>query len=234
MTRYCVAQKCVKYQRVKDSQGRPVTFHKFPKDPELRQRWVLALQRNNGKGDHWQPTAYSSLCSLHFTEECMDRTGQTVRVWKGAVPTVFEHVKKREPKPMKPSVPAVAQESHNALMIAERSIIDGTLLTRWKEAPSEVQDVTPLERSQVNSSDESDRASVQQQIDLTGDDLTVRNNYPRKTSTQREGHATPLQVLSYICNVCGKNISGYTYFKRHRETCESAGLGYRKSCVHPL
>ncbi|XP_054644954.1 excitatory amino acid transporter 4 isoform X3 [Dunckerocampus dactyliophorus] len=40
--------------------------------------------------DRWIPAARSQLCSSHFTEENLDRTGQTVRLGQNAVPTIFD------------------------------------------------------------------------------------------------------------------------------------------------
>jgi len=38
-----------------------VAFHRFPKDPELLQKWIRAMAREN-----FVPTEHSRLCSLHF------------------------------------------------------------------------------------------------------------------------------------------------------------------------
>lgn len=62
-------------------------FHRFPdkdKQKELHQIWLRNCRRDRlpGKG--------SVLCSVHFSKECFDRTGQTVRLREGAVPTLFE------------------------------------------------------------------------------------------------------------------------------------------------
>ncbi|XP_069688676.1 uncharacterized protein [Periplaneta americana] len=61
-----------------------LTFQIFPHDPVRRQRWVSAMGRRD-----WTPSVHSSLCSVHFEEKCFDRTGQTVRLRDGSVPTVF-------------------------------------------------------------------------------------------------------------------------------------------------
>ncbi|XP_014896156.1 THAP domain-containing protein 6-like isoform X1 [Poecilia latipinna] len=61
-----------------------ITFHRFPKDSHLRKRWETALRR---KG--FSASLSSMLCSEHFRPEDFDRTGQTVRIRTGAVPSVF-------------------------------------------------------------------------------------------------------------------------------------------------
>ncbi|XP_078514941.1 uncharacterized protein LOC144773668 isoform X1 [Lissotriton helveticus] len=87
----CVAVNCKNESNSSavDEQGRPVTLHPFPKDPEWREQWTLALHRKGPGGIPWRPSRFSRLCSAHFTEECMDRAGPAVRIRKGAVPTLF-------------------------------------------------------------------------------------------------------------------------------------------------
>lgn len=57
---------------------------RFPKDDKVRQQWEAALRRNS-----FTATPSSRLCSEHFTQEDFDRTGQTVRLRAGAVPSLF-------------------------------------------------------------------------------------------------------------------------------------------------
>ena len=38
--------------------------HKFPKDDHLKNRWIIAVRRQN-----WKPNEHSLVCRLHFTEE---------------------------------------------------------------------------------------------------------------------------------------------------------------------
>jgi len=51
----------------------------------LNRQWLINMRR-----DKFTPVKSSRLCSEHFTEECFDRTGQTVRLRDNAVPTVFQ------------------------------------------------------------------------------------------------------------------------------------------------
>ncbi|XP_078530521.1 THAP domain-containing protein 5-like [Lissotriton helveticus] len=229
MTRYCVAQRCSRDQRRRDGRGRAVTFHKFPKDPELRRRWVLAVQHNTKHGDLWQPSSYSALCSLHFTEECMDRTGQTVRIWKGAVPTLFN-----EPQHEQETVPS-PQAAQNSLMIAERTSVGGRVLTKWKQTPSQASNEDSLvKRSPMRTSKscETQQIGVQNQIDLTGDDPvenTVHEAHPASKHVPREDCAAHLQESSFICNTCGKNITGYSLFMQHLKIHNSELSRFGKS-----
>ncbi|KAK9957288.1 hypothetical protein ABG768_011548 [Culter alburnus] len=79
----CVAWGC-KNRRTALTKSRGITFHKFPKGKALRKQWEIALRR---KG--FSVSDSSVLCSEHFREQDLDRTGQTVRVRDGAKPSVF-------------------------------------------------------------------------------------------------------------------------------------------------
>uniref|UniRef100_A0A3B4CNJ6 THAP-type domain-containing protein n=1 Tax=Pygocentrus nattereri TaxID=42514 RepID=A0A3B4CNJ6_PYGNA len=60
-------------------------LHRFPGDPVLKKKWELAVRR-----DSFIASPSTVLCSQHFTEDDFDRTGQTVRLRDGAVPSVFK------------------------------------------------------------------------------------------------------------------------------------------------
>ncbi|XP_052400557.1 THAP domain-containing protein 6 isoform X1 [Carassius gibelio] len=83
MPEHCAAFSCSN-RRTIASRGRGITFHKFPKDKDVRKKWEVALKR---EGFHASDT--SVLCSHHFKEGDFDRTGQTVRLRDGVIPSVF-------------------------------------------------------------------------------------------------------------------------------------------------
>ena len=56
----------------------------FPHDPVRREKWVSAMGRYG-----WTPSVHASLCSVHFEDKCFDRTGQTIRLRDGSIPTLF-------------------------------------------------------------------------------------------------------------------------------------------------
>ncbi|KAK7886517.1 hypothetical protein WMY93_026138 [Mugilogobius chulae] len=57
---------------------------RFSKDREFRRKWERATKR-----DRFIASDSSVLCSTHFMEGDMDRTGQCVRVRQGIIPSVF-------------------------------------------------------------------------------------------------------------------------------------------------
>ncbi|XP_029364015.1 THAP domain-containing protein 6-like isoform X3 [Echeneis naucrates] len=83
MPHSCAAWGCTNRCTVQ-TRSRGITFHSFPIDKELRMQWEEALRREGftaGKS--------TRLCSEHFRQEDFDRTGQTVRIRAGVVPSLF-------------------------------------------------------------------------------------------------------------------------------------------------
>ncbi|XP_054256977.1 THAP domain-containing protein 6-like, partial [Macrosteles quadrilineatus] len=75
-----------------------ITFHQFPKDEHLREKWTIAVSRKD-----WEPSKWSQLCSAHFRESDLDRTSSScVRLRPGAVPCVFPAQGKELPNERKP------------------------------------------------------------------------------------------------------------------------------------
>ncbi|KAM6968744.1 uncharacterized protein LKV04_017600 isoform 1-T2 [Tautogolabrus adspersus] len=67
--------------------GLGLTFHKFPlHNNALLSQWLKAVGRSN-----WHPRLWSSVCSVHFTEDCFDRSGEKIILHPDAVPTLVVH-----------------------------------------------------------------------------------------------------------------------------------------------
>lgn len=66
---------------------------RFPKDAWLRKQWEKSLRRRG-----FSATRSSRICSQHFRPEDLDRTGQTVRIREGVVPSVFSFSSERPRK----------------------------------------------------------------------------------------------------------------------------------------
>jgi len=58
----CAAYGC-KSGYATNTSGETVTFHAFPADPQLRDKWIRANPRKD-----FTPTKFSRICSLHFRE----------------------------------------------------------------------------------------------------------------------------------------------------------------------
>ena len=67
-------------------------FNRFPKDPEVRLKWVSAARRCNKDGSPFKFGENSRLflCSNHFLEKDFNRTGQITRLHEGVIPSIFE------------------------------------------------------------------------------------------------------------------------------------------------
>ncbi|XP_034547133.1 THAP domain-containing protein 6 isoform X1 [Notolabrus celidotus] len=83
MVHSCAALNCKNRCSVQ-TRSRGVTFHCFPKDTKRKKQWESALKRKD-----FNASRSSMLCSEHFRWEDIDRTGQTVRIRDGAIPSVF-------------------------------------------------------------------------------------------------------------------------------------------------
>ena len=53
-----------------NTQKKGVSLFKFPEDSKLKKAWTQQVQRTRNK---WKgPSAYSAVCSEHFTENCFE------------------------------------------------------------------------------------------------------------------------------------------------------------------
>lgn len=41
----------------------------FPSDPDLRQRWIKAVNRQRWDGTRWEPSKSSKVCAAHFKQD---------------------------------------------------------------------------------------------------------------------------------------------------------------------
>ncbi|XP_061587274.1 THAP domain-containing protein 6-like isoform X2 [Cololabis saira] len=83
MPGWCAANSCSN-ERTKENRSRGITFHKFPRDVEIRKKWEVALRREG-----FVATDHSIICSQHFKQADFDRTGQIVRLRDGVIPSLF-------------------------------------------------------------------------------------------------------------------------------------------------
>jgi len=62
-----------------------LSVNRYPhSEPSLLNKWIANVKR-----EQFAPSKKSVLCSDHFEEQWLDRTGQTIRLRDGAVPTIF-------------------------------------------------------------------------------------------------------------------------------------------------
>ncbi|XP_045460585.1 ring-infected erythrocyte surface antigen-like isoform X1 [Harmonia axyridis] len=77
----CAAYNC----SVRSKKGSGVKFHRFPKNEEIRQKWVTAMRRKD-----FNPSPTTVICSNHFKTEDYYLNPYRNKVLKeGAVPSIF-------------------------------------------------------------------------------------------------------------------------------------------------
>ncbi|KAL0808937.1 hypothetical protein ABMA28_012598 [Loxostege sticticalis] len=62
----CVVKACKNYMsKLNKSQG--ITYHRFPKEKNQRDDWVLIIRNCRGE-NNWNPSPASTVCSTHFDD----------------------------------------------------------------------------------------------------------------------------------------------------------------------
>ena len=92
MTSKCIVPNCKSSSKA----GEGISWHSFPKEEEVLQKWIKNIPRSD-----WTPSKWSHISSLHFAEDCFTQesqdtniyrkkaTVQKYRIKKGSVPTLF-------------------------------------------------------------------------------------------------------------------------------------------------
>ncbi|CAH0625679.1 unnamed protein product [Chrysodeixis includens] len=80
----CSVLVCGNRSNVINFKSSGVTYHRYPKCPKLKEKWMTAT----GRGDDWFPTHHSSICSTHFEEKDFQPAAKSRRLFATAVPTL--------------------------------------------------------------------------------------------------------------------------------------------------
>ncbi|XP_016388965.1 uncharacterized protein LOC107724507 [Sinocyclocheilus rhinocerous] len=156
MVHTCVVAGC----RNRRTPGTSLSFYRFPRDPERKQRWIAAVNREG-----WVPNEGSRLCSTHFI------SGKQVKNPRSPdfVPSVFTSV------PLSPNIKEASGcemydkqeaqvEAANALLFLQGQgcFLEDHGQTRSQEEPESVS-------SSLSSCDEEDKTEddVEEEISLT-------------------------------------------------------------------
>ncbi|KAL7407177.1 hypothetical protein ABVT39_004470 [Epinephelus coioides] len=80
---HCCVPKCTRDSRLNSE----ISFHTFPKDPEVRKQWLIKIRR-----DKFSPTPATRVCGKHFLSGDIEvgPGGKKRYLRKGAIPVLFE------------------------------------------------------------------------------------------------------------------------------------------------
>ncbi|CAB3366875.1 Hypothetical predicted protein [Cloeon dipterum] len=76
---------------------RNVTFHQFPADTQIRNKWIAAVIIG-GRVEEWQPGTNTKICSLHFNLKDIKFNERGTQILKGAIPDIPLATKKKPPR----------------------------------------------------------------------------------------------------------------------------------------
>nr|XP_061836763.1 THAP domain-containing protein 2-like isoform X3 [Nerophis lumbriciformis] len=117
MPAHCAAYGC-KVRRTAESKKLGITFHRFPKDDDVRRRWEVAVRRKS-----FAAKEQTVLCSKHFNPEDFDKTGGLCRIRQGVIPSVFNFSLLCEtPKAKRSTITSKKAEESLLLNISHRVI----------------------------------------------------------------------------------------------------------------
>ncbi|CAK1581363.1 unnamed protein product [Parnassius mnemosyne] len=79
----CSINGCKNSSRTCNSTNKGITFHRFPKDPDIKEKWINLTGRQD-----WFPTENSRICSIHFHENDFNVTAKRCNLMKSSIPTL--------------------------------------------------------------------------------------------------------------------------------------------------
>ncbi|XP_064461595.1 THAP domain-containing protein 11-like [Ornithodoros turicata] len=137
----CCVPLCTQHGRV-DKAGCKVSYHRFPKDADLRKKWIVAIKRD--EGPFFAVSDATKVCFHHFLE-----TDFLANVANGhrhlqqfAVPSVFsfgETKPARKPPRQRTSPPMSASKRRKHDMASTQEVVEGVerQCTAETQEPSE-------------------------------------------------------------------------------------------------
>ncbi|CAG4915114.1 unnamed protein product [Colias eurytheme] len=79
----CAVINCRNSTTVSGRVNEDVSFHRFPRNPNIKEKWIEATGHNN-----WFPTKFSTICSKHFSESSFVKGKKLRLLIKTAYPTI--------------------------------------------------------------------------------------------------------------------------------------------------
>ena len=130
----CVAKNCYSgHSKGKKSDSGAISrvvLFRFPEKARIENRWIRALHKYK-----WSPKSHSVLCSLHFDEDSflpgsLNDPLQRPKLKLNAVPTVFDHNKKKEARKLPKDRSATPKPNFSTLLpVLSENLQDEEMVT---------------------------------------------------------------------------------------------------------
>lgn len=111
-----------------DSSPRSAPRFKLPEDPEERQQWVMFLAKANEQRFRESSWTDISVCSEHFTGDCLINVADTVQLKPGVVPSLRTHMGTEESYELEVSAPLTPPVVSSSAFILHFDIFSSILL----------------------------------------------------------------------------------------------------------
>ncbi|XP_050680111.1 THAP domain-containing protein 7 isoform X2 [Leptidea sinapis] len=188
----CVAVLCSSRTTKGGVKDPELSFHTFPKRPDIRNAWIKAIRREEG----WEPNKYSRVCSKHFQQSCF-LSGLKIKKLKfDAIPTIFDGYRQYyRPVKIKKEVPTEisSNEEHGTSQysyIFERDVT--TIPSRKRPFSCSTDDASRRKVNLLGKTEESDvnTHNEESNVESTPEALEVRNVYGAASDIETDVAAT--------------------------------------------
>uniref|UniRef100_A0A3Q2DR15 Uncharacterized protein n=1 Tax=Cyprinodon variegatus TaxID=28743 RepID=A0A3Q2DR15_CYPVA len=191
-----------------DSSPRSAPRFKLPEDPEERQQWVMFLAKANEQRFRESSWTDISVCSEHFTGDCLINVADTVQLKPGVVPSLRTHMGTEESYELK----AAAKDetgSHIAESPETSAVIESPESSDPSEMDSDEEWKPPLGVFPVKlfpakqNNDSTDYIEYCDYLSLTPIHNQLCTDCGRFFD-KRKPHTCEHKVKPYCCYICGK------------------------------
>ncbi|XP_011350484.2 uncharacterized protein LOC105286906 [Ooceraea biroi] len=198
MVVYCYVEVCTStlYKKKSQENQEPVSFHKFPSDPNLRAQWIKALVEGNHQLNADTLPQNPKICNLHFRMQEVEKTGfMHLRLKPKSVPSIFPNARREST--------AICQLVEDPNLKASQC--NNALLTEPVEI---VQSVLPIPGKLVNYK-EFDQHGVtddQQETEITIEQMFATPQKRLRYTEDEPISTTPKKTVRYPGDVLSDKI----------------------------
>lgn len=161
---HCAVIWCCNQSKNVNKHNSGVTYHKFPNDPQVKSKWILAT----GKCD-WSPGKHDTICSVHFEDETFLQRNPCTQLCADAFPTLKLHPYFTENYSSRQSDNAQSTESENKTTIKIEKIEEESVIEPVVEI---FQDNGSVEQSSPTSRRTDTKSKYPEYVQLTIEDTS--------------------------------------------------------------